>query len=193
MGRQTPDNGSEEVVQLGDPRFACRISRKTLVWGFLVASLPCAFGAAMLVVVLRMLLTDWSGDISGSVILLAIGVLALWGGMVLWRKANRLRHVQVGVHAAGLCYHNGSTCLTCRWDQVESIRWKVQDHYEETSLAVGWVPIPGTGIPEFSHTTHHITVRRQDGVQLVFTDELENITGLARAIQQETRRIMGCA
>src|SRR5262249_18009948 len=123
------------------------------------------------------------------VVFLAIGVLSLWGGTVLWRKTNRLRHVQVVVHDHGLSYRDGSTCLTCRWDQVEEVRWRVAHHYEESSLTVGgFVPLPGTGTQDYSHTTHRVTVRRNDGVNLVFTDELQNIVELARAIRQETSR-----
>jgi hypothetical protein len=189
MNRQTLQPDAEAAAQLGEPLLVCRISRKTLVWGFLVASLPCGFGVAVLLLVLKMLLEDWSRDLFGAVVLLAIGVLSLWGGRVLWRKTDRLRHAQAVVHAGGISYHDGSTCLTCRWDQVEDVRWKVANHYEETSLAVGGVfPIPGTAIQRVSHTSHRLTVRRKDGDNLVFTDELQNIVELARAIQQQISR-----
>ena len=138
---------------------------------------------------LKMLLVDRSRDVFGAVVFLAIGVLSLWGGRVLWRKTDRLRHAQAVVHDGGISCHDGSTCLTCRWDQIEDVRWRVANHYEETSFAVGGVlPIPGATIERVSHTNHRLTVRRKDGVNLVFTDELQNIVELARAIQQQLNR-----
>jgi hypothetical protein len=187
MSQQPPETDSDEVTQLGAPRLVCRISRRTLFWAFLLAALPGVVGVALLLFVTRLLLDDWSGDIFGSVLLLSLGVLSLWGCRALWRKANRLRHVQVVVHAGGLSYRDGSTCLTCRWDQVEEVRWRTANHYEEVSLTVGGVlPVPGAAIRRLSHTSYHVTVRRKGGSQLVFTNELQNIDGLARAIQQET-------
>src|SRR4051812_6354309 len=118
MNQQPPQAGSEEVTLLGAPRLVCRTSRKTLFWGFLLASLTCVLGIVLLIFVLRRLTEDWSRDRFGSVVFLTVGVLLLWGGRAQWRKANRLRHVQVVVHAGGLSSRDGSTCLTCRWDQI---------------------------------------------------------------------------
>jgi hypothetical protein len=136
MNRQAAANGSEEVAQLGEPSLVCRTSRKTLVWSFVLASSPIGFGIAVLLFVVKALLADWSRDIFGSILLLAVGVVSLWGGRALWRKANRLRHVKVAVHAGGLSYRDGGTCLTCRWDQIEEVRWRVSDHYEEHSCGL---------------------------------------------------------
>jgi hypothetical protein len=189
MKQPVPESASEEVAQLGEPRLVCRTSSKTLFWGFLLASLLGGFGIAVVILVLRNLIADWSKDVLGTVALLAVTSLSLWGGRALWRKENRKRLVRVVVHAGGLSYRDGSTCLTCHWDQIEDVRWRVANHYEETSLAVGGVlPIPGATIERVSHTSHRLTVRRKDGVNLVFTDELQNIVELARAIQQQLSR-----
>jgi hypothetical protein len=111
---------------------------------------------------------------------------------MLLRKANRLRHVRVVVHAGGLSYRGESTCLTCRWDQIEEVRFRVAHHREIIYLAVGGViPIPGTTRQHLSHTTHRVTVRRKDGTQMIFTDELQNIVELARAIQARASRDLG--
>src|SRR5271166_4384375 len=98
MNRQS-ENASEEVAQIGEPEVVFQASRKTLFWGFLLASLPCGLGIAVLIVVLTMLLADWSKDVFGSVVFLAVGGFSLWGGRALWRQTNRLRHLQVVVHA----------------------------------------------------------------------------------------------
>src|SRR5207249_1025722 len=116
---------------------------------------------------------------------LAAGLLFLWGGWVLWMKTNRLWRVQVVVHAGGLVYNNEETCLTCRWDQIEEFRWRVWNLFDESTIVVGVVPI---ATRSFDHSDHKVTVRRKDGVQLIFTDELQNIDRLARVIQQQISR-----
>jgi hypothetical protein len=183
------ENGGIDKAQLGEPRFVCRTSRKTLFWGFILASLPAILGLAALWWMLQMLLEDWSKDICGSLVVLAIGGVCLWGSGVLWRKASRLRHVEVVVHAGALFYRDGSSSFLCRWDEIEEVRWRVANHYEETSLTVGGVVrVPGTTTRSHSHTSHQVTVRRKDGAQMVFTNELQNVEKLARAIQGETSR-----
>jgi hypothetical protein len=187
MNQQILETDSEEVARLGEPRLICRTSRKTLFWGFVLASLACAFGVAVLILLFSTLLADWSKYIFGSVLFLVVGVLALWGGIVLWRKTNRLRRVEAVVHVGGLSYQNDCGCLTCRWDQIEYVWWKVGNHYVESRVVVGgFVPIAGSGTRHHTHTTHEVTVRRKDGVQMIFTDQLQDIVELARAIQQHT-------
>ena len=176
MKTQAPDNDSEEMVQLGEPKLVCRTSRSTLFFGFLLASLLCFSGSAVLVLGLSRLMAHWS-----YVLVDAVGLLLLCGGSVLCRRTNRKRHVQVVVHAAGLFYHKeDNTCLTCRWDQIESVRCRIADHHEEATVE-GIIPIHS------SFRTHEITLRRNDGVQMVFTDELQNIAELARLIDQRPR------
>jgi hypothetical protein len=191
MQPQEPRTGSEEVARLGATTLVCRISRKTLFWEFILASLPCAIGVALFGLLLKMLLDDWSRDPLGAAVLLAAGVLSLWGGRVLWRKTNRLRHVQATVHTGGVSWSDGNTCLTCSWDQVEDVRWQALNHYEKTSIAIGGVVPISPGVRSLTHTTHRVTVYRKDGVQLVFTNELQNIVDLARAIEAGVRRGMG--
>ena len=185
MNQQAPGPGSEEVTRLGEPRLVCRVHRKTVIWGFLLAVVVCVSGIAVLLFLFTMLLADWSKDITSEVALLAAGVLLLWGGRVLWRKANRLRRVLVVVHAGGLSSRDDSTCLTCRWDEIEDVRWRVSNQYESFSIAMG------ISAKRLSHTSHYITVKRKDGVEMVFTDELENIFELAGAIQQHASRNSG--
>jgi hypothetical protein len=186
MNQPVPDSGSGEVARLGEAKLVCRTSRKTLFWGFLVVSLLSGAGIALLVIVLTWLVSDWSKDVFGSLVFVAVGVFLLWGGGVLWRKTNCLRHTRAVVHAHGLSYRKDNTTLTCRWEDIQEIRCLERDHYEETA-AVGLIPIPrGTTTPTFVHSSHHLTVRRKDGLELVFTDELEDVVGLASAIQQET-------
>jgi hypothetical protein len=189
MNTQTPQTGPDEGHPLGEPVLVCRINRKVLFWGFLLASLSCGLGALLLFFMIRMLAGDWVRDLSGLVTLLVVGVLLLWGGRVLWRRTNRLRPVRAVVHAGGLSYCDHSGCLTCRWDEIEDVQWKILSQYEKTSIAIGGlVPIPGTTIQRLSHTSHQIVVRRKDGVLLVFTSELQDIVGLALAIQEGRSR-----
>jgi hypothetical protein len=192
MIQPVPESGLEEVAQLGEAKLVCRTSRKTLFWTFLLASLLCGFGIALLILVLRILTADWSKDVFGCIVFLAVASLSLWGAKALWRKANRLRQVQVVVHAGGLSYRDDSTCLTCRWDQIEAVRWRVSDHHEESLIGIRGMPIPVLIPAKTTWTTHQVTVKRKDGVQLVFTDELQDVVRLAKAIQQETTRNIGC-
>jgi general stress protein CsbA len=188
----TPETSPKEVAQLGEPKLVGRTSRKTLFWGFLLASVFFAVAVAPVVVAVRILVADWSKNGFDSVVLFAISVFSLWAGRVLWRKTNRLRHRQVVVHAHGLSYRDGSTCLIFPWDQIEEVRWGVMGHHEESFIAVdGIIPVPGTRVRTHWHTSHHIRVRRKDGVCLDLTDELQNIVELGRAIQQGTSRPLG--
>jgi hypothetical protein len=192
MTRQAQETDPEAVARLGEPSLVCRTSRTTLFWSFALASVPCALGALLVVVVAYTLLADGGKDIVGCLVLLAVGGLSLWGGWVLLRKAIRLWHVLVAVHAGGLSYRDDGTCWTCRWEEIEDVHWRVRDHHEETSLAVGGiVPIPGTTVRSHSHTSQRVTVRRKDGTQMVFTDELQNVGELARAIHQGAGRNAG--
>src|SRR5262245_20068134 len=99
MNRQALETDSEALARLGEPSLVCRTSRKTLFWSFALASVPCGLGILVLVVVANMLLADGGKEILGCLVFLAVGVFSLWGGWVLCRKANRLRHVLVAVHA----------------------------------------------------------------------------------------------
>jgi hypothetical protein len=192
MNRQAPEIDLRDVDRLGEPRLVCHTSRKTLFWGFLVAVVPGVLGAAALCGALRLLLGGWSEDVLGLVLLLAVGVGSLWAARALWSKTSRLRHVQVAVHAGGLSYRDDSTCLAWRWDEILDIRWSVSLHRETTSFAVGGVlPVPGTTVETTVHRSHQVIVRRMDGAQLVFTDELENITEMPRAIQEAASRNAG--
>jgi hypothetical protein len=189
MNRRALETDSEVADRLGEPSLVCRTSRKTLFWSFALASVPCGLGGVLLVVVAYMLLADGGKDILGCLVFLAVGALFLWGGWVLWKKANRLRHVLVAVHTGGLSYRDGGTCWACRWDEIEDVQCRVFQHYEESTLAVGGVvPIPGTTTRNYSHTTQQVKVRRKDGSQMVFTDELRNIGELAQAIRDGASR-----
>jgi hypothetical protein len=188
VNQLSPENGSEDLAQLGEPKLVCRTSRKTLFWGFLIASLICGSGIAVLIVLLRILIADSPEDVfQNCVFFLPIGVLLLWGGTAVWRKTNRKWQVKVVVHAGGLSYGNDNTCLTCRWDEIEEVGWRVLDHYDEGVARVGGIPIYASS----KHTTHRVTVRRKDGVELVFTDELDDVVALAKAIQQGIGRNIG--
>jgi len=178
--------------RLGEPRLVCHTSRRTLVFGFLTAALPCGLGAAVLVFVVDLRRADWTKDVPGTIVLSTSAGAALYGGWLLAQRTNRLRRVRVAVHDAGLTYRDWAGCVTRRWDQVEGVRWRAADHYEESSLYLyGVARVPGTTTREFSHTTRTVTVRWTDGTQLVFTDELENVTELARVIVACVNRSRG--
>jgi hypothetical protein len=167
MNDPLPEDGLENMARLGEPTLVCRTSRRTLFWGFLLASLLSGFGLAFVALLLKNLLVDPSKDVLGCVVYLAIAALSLWGGIKLWRKANGKRQVRVAVHAGGLSYHDEETCLTCRWDQIAEVRWNAKKVYETTHLTVGGVlPVPGTTSTRHIHTTHQITVQLKDSVQL---------------------------
>lgn len=193
MSQQALGNGSDELAQLGEAKLVCRTSRKTLFWLVALAVLSCAVGLGVLSVVVVMFLTAGFQDISGSVVLQALGAVSLWGAAALWGKVNRLRLVQVVVHVGGLSHRDeNNRVLTCRWDQIADVRWRLAHFYQETSLTIqGVIPIPGTKTQTFSHNIHRIRVLRKDGVELVFTDELQNIFELGQAIHQEASRNSG--
>jgi hypothetical protein len=186
MNQGSPESNLELLTQLGDPLFVCRTSRKTLVGGFLMALVPFAIGGALLFALVNMLIADGLKDLFGLLVCLALGLLFLWAGSVLWMKTNRLRNIRVVVHAGGLVLHNQWACVTCRWDQMAEFRWRVLKYFDESTIVVGVVPIPTRSL---DHSDHKVTVRRKDGVQLIFTDELQNFDRLARVIQEQTSRI----
>jgi hypothetical protein len=46
------------------------------------------------------------------------------------------------VHSRGLSYRKeDNTCLTCRWDQIEAVRWRAWNHHYEGGAVIGGVPI----------------------------------------------------
>lgn len=182
----------EVPARLGPPVLVCRISPRTLFGGYLMASLPVVVGALVLLALYAIRAGDWTKDVVGTLVFLAAAGAAFYGGWVLWRRTNRLRLVRATVHAGGLSYWDATGRTTCRWDQIEDIRWKALDHYEESVLVLGGVvPVPGTAIREFSHSTHRVTVRRMEGAPIVLTNEIENIVGLAGAILAGVERSRG--
>jgi hypothetical protein len=192
MDQEAPESKADEVAQLGEPLMTFHVSRKTLFWSFLIVLAPAAAGIALLAGVVEMLITDWSRDRLGCAVYLVVGVLLLWAGKALWSQANRLRRLKVVVHAGGLSYRKDGACLACRWDQIAAVQGQETPHYEESSLAVGGiVSIPGTTVRTLSHVSHRYTVSRQDGVQLVFTSELQNVAQLVQMIEQQLSRRAG--
>jgi hypothetical protein len=188
MDQPLLENGSKALERLGEPKLVCRTSKAALFWGFLAACVLGGCGTAPLVVVLRRLVSDWSSDVLGSLLFVGAGVFLLWGARALWRSTNRLRYTRAIVHADGVSYRKGDTCLTCRWDEIDEIRCRVTDYYERTA-AVGLIPIPrGATTPKFVHRSLSLTVRRKDGLELVFTEELKNVAAFISAIEREAGR-----
>jgi hypothetical protein len=182
---KAPDFVSAELAELGERKLVCRTSRKTLFWGFLLAFLVCSIAIAVLFVPFTIFKSPSTEDmLLNSAFFLPIGTLLLWGGIVLLRKANAMRHIQVVVHVGGLASYQDKNCLTCRWDQLDEVTWQVRNHYDEGTATVGGVPIYANS----KHSTHRLTVRRKDGIELVFTDDLANLKALAKAIQMATGR-----
>jgi hypothetical protein len=52
------------------------------------------------------------------------------------------------------------------------------------------VPIPGTTVREFTHVSHRYILERVDGVQMVFTDEIEDVAELGKVLFQATSERM---
>jgi hypothetical protein len=180
MNQWAPESGTEEEAQLGELMLVYPISKKPLFWGFLLATFLGGLGVAVLLIVLERLIADWTKDVFGSALFFAFGVFLLWGGRAIWRKTKLLCHVKVNVYTGGLSYHKNNTCVTCRWNQILDVRGGATHYYEQVSLN-GLIPIESRRL---SHTNHLLTVRRHDGVELVFTGELQNVTELFRIIQQ---------
>jgi hypothetical protein len=188
MGPGHLENGSVQGGDLGAARTAFRASRKTLFWSHLLALSVCAAGTAVLVGLLRLLLTDWSQDVLGSIVLLAVGLLLLWAGRSLWRHASRVRRLHIVVHDDGIAFHNGITPLVCRWDEIVAAHGRSAVHYDAAMLSAGGIPVPGTTHHYFSHVSHQYTLWRKDGEPLVFTEEIRNVVELARIVEHELAR-----
>jgi hypothetical protein len=164
------------VARLGAATLVCRVGRKSLVWGFIVAALLFAVGAAVLAGVLLLFLQTRSADF---LLLLGGWVLLAWAGWAVWNKTCLLRHVRVGVHAGGISYCDGKGWVTCRWEQVADVRWKTWLLREESSGVAAGIPYYVTS----QHVTDRIEVRRNDGVEIVFTHQLEDVASLGKALQ----------
>jgi rhomboid protease GluP len=189
MNPLAPENQSNEPAQLGEPKMVFRASRRSLFWSVTLALLPATLGITVLALAVRTLAVQGLQDGSDAIVFLVVGVLSLWGARVLWKQANRLRRLQVVVHTDGLVYRDGRTTFSCRWSQIAQARGRVAHHYDKTSLAVGGVvPIPGATVSKFSHVSHRYTLRREDGAEIVFTDEIQDVEELGRVIQQELDR-----
>jgi hypothetical protein len=189
MQQATPHEGPEEATQLGEPKLVCRTSRKTLFFGYLLASLLCGGGVAVIIFLLSLLVAGGLQDVLGSIVLLAAGLLLLWGGGSFWRKTDRKRRVRVVVHPHGLSYRKeDDTWLIRRWEQIEGVRCRAWDHHEQGAGAIGGVPLVATT----TWTTHEVIVQCRDGVRLVFTEELQNVESLAKVILEGVSRNSGC-
>jgi rhomboid protease GluP len=173
MSHQALENQTDELAQLGEPKMVFRASRKSLFWSVSLALLPGACGIGLFVLALRTLVVNGVQDGSDAIVFLVVGLLCLWGARVLWKQANRLRRLQVVVHSDGLIYRDDRTYFICRWSQIAQARGRVAHHYEKTTL------------PELSHVSHRYTVRREDGAEVVLTDEIENIAELGQLLQQK--------
>jgi hypothetical protein len=171
-----------DAKDMGKPVLVCRTCRRTLVGGFLLAAVSCGLGAAVLIFVVYLHAANGNTEVFGTIILLAVAAVPFYGGWVLCRKTSRLRRVQVVAYEGGLTYQGTASCESCRWDQVEDVRYKVSDHYSKSASLYGVVNASGSTTRDFTHTTHEVTVRRSDGLQYVFSDELDNVTELARFI-----------
>jgi hypothetical protein len=181
-----PSNaGPEFAADLGEVKLVCRIRWSTLVWSSLLAAGLCGCGIAGLILLLRSWVVGGSGDVLSAAFYLALIALLLWAGWRVGRHVAALRHKQVVVRGGGLAYHDGAGWLTCRWDEVGGARWSRLAQYEQMQVAWG-VPIPGT--ESHSHTSNRIVVLRKDGVKMVFTDEMQDVVGLALAIEQGLSR-----
>jgi hypothetical protein len=189
MSRKQLDKSSEQIANLGPAKTTFRASWKTLFWSYFLAVTVCVAAAAALVGLLWMLLTNWSGDVAGAILILAIVGLLLWAGRSLWRQASRIRRFHVTVHADGLIFDTGTTILVCRWDEVVAAYGRKTVHHDAVSLSVGGIiPIPGTTVNYPGHVSHHYTLWRRDGVPLVFTEEIRKVDELAGIVQDELAR-----
>src|ERR1043165_6078411 len=104
MNQPQPEIASG-VAQLGRPKFVFRTCRKTLFWGFLLASFLGAMGIGVLLLLVKIVMADWANHaLSNWALYLPLGCLLFWGGTVVGKKTNRMGQVQVVVHAGGLCY-----------------------------------------------------------------------------------------
>jgi hypothetical protein len=178
--------GPEDAPRLGEPRREFRAATASLVWGYILALPLFGIGAALLIAGLGHSLPD--GDWLGAAVFAAAAALCIWATVALLRKADRLRRLRVVVHDNGLAYHDGGRALTCRWDEIEDFRGTARHHFEEKSFAVGGIPVPGTKTQQYSHTSHHLVVRRKDGAELGFTNEIESVVALAEMIHEGLAR-----
>jgi hypothetical protein len=163
------------MYQLGNPTAVYRVSfRSSSVVGIL-----CMLGAGFFVfLALSTGLSDLgvSSNIPAFLILLVLILLCVAGG-VYCLVFYPMTHGSWGLFACidGFVLVKGSKIVACRWDQVAFVWQRVT----RTSY---------NGI--YTGTTCKFTVRRADGVEIIFTQDFRNATQLGTQLQREvTRRL----
>ena len=185
MNEMPPELASDELAQLGKSKFVFCTRRKTLVWGFLVASFLCLIGIGVLVFLLQTVIANWPNHVlSNCAFFLPVAGLVLWGGIVVGTKTNRKRRVRVVVNSGGIYYRSENSIVIFRWDQISVVRLRRWHHHDEGAAMIAGVPI----VASADFDTHSLAVQMKDGVEFVFTDELQNLVGLAKVIEQELER-----
>lgn len=109
-----------------------------------------------------------------TVILFLLGLLFI--GMILYAMCMPLiyRAWRVYVCADGFIFKRGRTIDAFRWDQIEAMWQAVTKHYRNRV---------------YMGTSYKYTIRRQDGVQVVFDNKLAHVEQLGKIL---SRQIMHC-
>lgn len=138
--------------------------------------------ATIILIVLAFLLgifflgASFTGDTaSAELMFILFALLFIGGGLYLALTPFIYRSWRVYVCADGFAFIRGNKTDAFRWDQIESMWQMIVKRYTN-------------GI--YTGTYHKYTVRRKDGVQVVFNDRFANVEDLGNAISRAITNLL---
>lgn len=149
------------MYQLGTPQseYRVRLKRSEIIYGILAFVVGAIF-----------LLAAFAGDDSSTLIIflvLALAFVAMGLAVIL---TPIFRHSwRVYVCSDGFAFVRGGRVDAFRWDQIEAM-WQAITRRYSYGVYVG--------------ATHKYTVRRKDGVQVVFNDRFAQVEDLGNALSR---------
>lgn len=149
--------------QLGAPQSEYKV--RVTIWAMLV----WVVGGAFLTVVF--LGAALSADTSGALIVfLFAALLCLGGALYVLLSPLIYRSWRVYVCADGFLSRRGEKIEAFRWDQIEAM-WQAVTRHRTNGIYTG--------------TTHKYTVRRKDGVQVIFNDRFGKVEELGNTLSRQ--------
>ena len=159
-----------------------------MIAGVIIGVLLVLAGAGTIIAMARVAIIEgdslpWNrekGHCWLSVLLLgALGVLALGGGMLLIQWVRRLFSLRILICPRGLVQVQRGETLGCRWEDIAEVKERVvQEHLPILKGGLKYVMPIGK--------SHSYVVCRRDGKQFAFDgNRVKGLSRLARMIRQE--------
>ncbi len=170
---ELPEHVREEVAPLGEPLavFPARASHSPLY--AIMGGLGLLVGAAVAVFLVALLMRfppRQMGDLSVVGLLVALSLLAVGGGLGLFRRARQTGGVRVLVCPRGLARADAAGADITRWPEVRQVRWDTEGRQHELTLTP---PV-------------QLVLVREYGPPLAITEDVSRLPELRRRVEEHT-------